>query len=85
MGTQTQLTQTRLSILRSLEDRIDLHKRDNPDSDVPGGAGDAVGFLLDFYEQIQGWEFNSVKRISERYNQDLIEKRRQNMSCDYAS
>ena len=78
------LTQNRLSILKSIEDSIDQHRSDVPDSNIPAGdAANAIGFLLEFYENVRGWEFSSTKRLSERYNASLIENKLSAMSSDY--
>lgn len=77
------LTQNRLSILKSIEDSIDKHKRDNPDTNLPTGSVDAVSFLLEFYQNVQGWEFSSVRALADQYNPSLIENRKKMMSCDY--
>lgn len=83
MGSLSTLTQTRLAVLKSIEDGIDKHKRDHPDSNIPAGSIDAIGFLLDFYSNIEGWNFHSTNRLAERYNRDLIDNRISQMSCDY--
>ena len=77
------LTQNRLSILKAVEDNIDKHRSNNPDSNIPSGTNDAIGFLLEFYENVRGWEFSSTKRLSERYNASLVENRLSAMSSDY--
>lgn len=83
MSSLSTLTQTRLAVLKTIEDRVDKHRKDNPDSNIPPASVDAVGFLLDFYENVEGWQFNSTHRLSERYNRSLIENRISQMSCDY--
>lgn len=73
----------RLSILKSIEDGINRHRKENPDTNIPAGSDNAVGFLLEFYENVQGWGFPLSKRMRERYNRQNIDNKISRMSCDY--